>query len=318
MVDSPTDPILSLDGVRKSYRTPFGLGRIEALRGVDLQVARGETVGFLGPNGAGKTTTIKVILGLMRADAGQVRVFGRPPSDRSARHSVGFLPEQPYFYDYLTPREILDLVAALFALPRPVARKRVAELIDRLDLGSVRDTPLRKLSKGWVQRVGLAQALVGNPELVVMDEPMSGLDPFGRREVRELFVSLKRHGTAVLFSSHILSDAELLCDRVAVIAGGRVHFDGPLARFASEAPISIDLVIEGVDGAALAQVAGEPFEPGEREGKWCVRVARQEQADRLVARTVERGGRVLSITPNRMGLEEIFSQAVRNSRAGTP
>ncbi|MFN7954542.1 MAG: ABC transporter ATP-binding protein [bacterium] len=318
MLERAEDPVLSLEGVRKSYRTPFGLGRIEALRGLSLRVARGETVGFLGPNGAGKTTTLKVILGLIRADAGTVQVFGRPPSDRQARHAVGFLPEQPYFYDYLTPREILELAAALFALPRMVARQRVAELIDRLDLGSVRDTPLRKLSKGWVQRVGLAQALVGSPDLVVLDEPMSGLDPLGRREVRELITSLKGQGTAVLFSSHILTDAELLCDRVAVIAAGQIRFDGPLSRFASDTPASIDLVIEGVARDVLASSGGEPLDVRERDGKWCLRVARQEQVDRLVACTVERGGRVLAVTPNRVGIEEIFSQAVRSSETGTP
>lgn len=307
------EAVLTLEGVRKSYRTPFGLGRVEALRGVSLRVARGETVGFLGPNGAGKTTTLKVILGLMRPDGGTIRLLGRPPSDPRARHGVGFLPEQPYFYDYLTPAEILELAAALFALAPGVAHRRVDAAIERLGLGRVRDTPLRKLSKGWVQRVGLAQALVGEPEFVILDEPMSGLDPVGRRDVRELISSLKQQGTSVLFSSHILSDAELLCDRVAVIVEGQIRYDGQLSKLGSSKPSSIEVVVEGADPDSLRASAAEPAEVDARDGRCWIRVGRQEAADRIIAGVLAKGGRVLSVSPNGIGLEEIFSQAVRSN-----
>lgn len=315
MAEDPTT-VLALDGVRKSYRTPFGLGRVEVLRGVSLKVARGETVGFLGPNGAGKTTTLKVILGLMRPDGGTVELLGRPPSDPRSRHAVGFLPEQPYFYDYLTPREILELATALFDLPSAVAGRRVDEAIDRLALGRVRNTPLRKLSKGWVQRVGLAQALVGDPELVVLDEPMSGLDPVGRRDVRELIRSLKQQGRSVLFSSHILSDAELLCDRVAVIVDGRIRYDGQLSQLGSGRPSSIELVVEGVAPEVLTAAAGATLEIAVRDGHCWLRVGNQGLVDRLIGAVLTNHGRVLSVTPNGIGLEEIFSQAIRSSDGG--
>ncbi len=312
------EPVLLLDDVRKSYRTPFGLGRIEVLRGVNLVVGRGETVGFLGPNGAGKTTTLKIIMGLARPDGGTVRVLGRPPSDRNARHGVGFLPEQPYFYDYLTPREILELAAALFALPSAVARKRVADGLELLGLSRVRDTPLRKLSKGWLQRVGLAQALIGAPELVVLDEPMSGLDPVGRREVRELIASLKNQGTSVLLSSHILSDAELLCDRVAVVVGGQIRYQGPLARFGAGEAAFVDLVIDGLDSQRAVPPGLEPLSVEMRAGLCCVRVKSQSEADSLLRHCLEQAGRVVSVTPNRVGLEEIFAQALQGGSAGAP
>lgn len=316
MADAHTT-LLALEGVWKSYRTPFGLGRVEVLRGVTLNVARGETVGFLGPNGAGKTTTLKVILGLMRPDAGTVHLLGRPPTDPRARYAVGFLPEQPYFYDYLTPREILELATSLFDLPFAVARRRVEEAIDLLGLGRVRNTPLRKLSKGWVQRVGLAQALVGEPELVVLDEPMSGLDPIGRREVRELIRSLKQQGRSVLFSSHILSDAELLCDRVAVIVDGRIRYDGQLSQLGTGKPSSIELVVEGISPEALRATAGDTHEIAVRDGRCWLRVGDQELADRLIGTVLTNRGRVLSVTPNGIGLEEIFSQAIRSHDGGT-
>ncbi|MBK7972045.1 MAG: ABC transporter ATP-binding protein [Deltaproteobacteria bacterium] len=228
----------------------------------------------------------------------------------------GLSPEQPYFYDYLTPREILELAAALFDLAPGAAHRQVADAIERLGLGHVRDTPLRKLSKGWVQRVGLAQALVGEPELVILDEPMSGLDPVGRREVRGLISSLKHRGTSVLFSSHILSDAELLCDRVAVIVEGRIRYEGQLSKLGSSRPSSIELVVEAPDPELIRVSAGEPVELDLRDGKVWVRVGRQEAVDRVIAGVLAHRGRVLSVTPNGIGLEEIFSQAVRSKEGG--
>ena len=218
MNDAPL--ALEIRDLKKSFRSDSMLSRIEVLRGVDLSVRRGEVMGFLGPNGAGKTTTLKIVMGLIRASSGTARIFGSPVSEPATRARVGFLPEHPYFYDYLTVEEILRLAADLHGLARDLRRERVERVIRRVGLDARRKYGLRKLSKGWLQRVGMAQALINDPDLLVLDEPMSGLDPIGRREIRELIRALADEGKTVCLSSHILSDAELLCDRVAILVDG--------------------------------------------------------------------------------------------------
>lgn len=217
--------------LRKSYRTGFWLTqKVASLKGCTLKVFAGETFGLLGPNGAGKTTLLKTLLGIVRPSGGRALVLGKPIGDRSAKQRIGYLPENPYFYDYLTGWEILQFTAGLFGIPRSVQRKRIPELFDLVGLAqkSAKRKQLRQYSKGMLQRVGMAQALINDPDLVFLDEPMSGLDPLGRYQIREIILSLKQQGKTIFFNSHILADAELICDRVAILGAGEILSIGSL------------------------------------------------------------------------------------------
>ncbi|HEU5194731.1 MAG TPA: ABC transporter ATP-binding protein, partial [Methylomirabilota bacterium] len=221
---------IEISDLTKDYPTGFlHLKRVRALDGLSLTVEPGEVFGFLGGNGAGKTTAIKVLMRLMTPTAGSARILGRDVADVAVHARVGYLPEQPYFYDYLTARELVEYCAELFGYGPAARRARAADLLRRVHLDEAAwDRQLRKFSKGMLQRVGLAQALVNDPELVVLDEPMSGLDPIGRRQVRDLIAGLRQSGTTVFFSSHIIADIEVLCDRVAVLRSGRLAHVGRL------------------------------------------------------------------------------------------
>ena len=310
-----TGPALDIQGLTKAFQAGFIPRRVEVLKGLDLRVERGEIFGFLGPNGAGKTTTIKIAMGLIRPGGGTVEVLGVPAARPEARRSVGFLPEQPYFYDYLTVDELFRFTAHLFGLPRSETRTRIEECIERLDLGRVRSRPLRKLSKGWMQRVGLGQALVNDPDLLVLDEPMSGLDPVGRRDFRQLLGELRDQGKTIFFSSHILSDAELLCDRVAVLAGGRTAYTGSLADYRDAGPASVELVLEGV-GTDLLEESDGALRAEERGGVLTLWLETAEAADRVLRRALERGGHVRSLSTRHPGLEEIFERVVEGDGEG--
>lgn len=219
------------EGIRKRYRTGFWLNQtIESLAGCSLEVYQGETFGLLGPNGAGKTTLLKILLGIVRPTAGRGGIFGYPLGDRRARYRVGYLPENPYFYDYLTAWEFLEFAAGLFEIPVSVRRQRIPETIDlvRLDRSTARQKPLKQYSKGMLQRLGMAQALIADPDVLFLDEPMSGLDPMGRYQMRETILALKERGKTIFFNSHILADVEKICDRVAILARGDLICSGSL------------------------------------------------------------------------------------------
>jgi ABC-2 type transport system ATP-binding protein len=239
------EPLIRIRGLRKAFKGHLGIGRTVALAGLDLDVARGEVFGLLGRNGAGKTTTLKLMLGLLRADAGEVRLFGSSPSDPAARARIGYLPENPYFYDYLTAEEFLDFYGRLQGLSAAQRRGRAEQTLRRVGLRGRERTALRKFSKGMIQRVGLAQAIQHEPELVILDEPMSGLDPIGRREVRDLILSLRGAGKTVFFSSHILQDAEMLCDHVAILEGGRLRSQGRLQDLVSGSVRWFEVAVRG-------------------------------------------------------------------------
>ncbi len=228
-VEHPQDPPRSIaveaDSLGKVYRTGFWLDRrVEPLKHCSLAVYQGETFGLLGPNGAGKTTLLKCLLGIVRPTRGRGSLLGKPLGDRAAKQRVGYLPENPYFYDYLTAWEFLQFVAGLFEIPASVARSRIPELFELvgLDRASARKKQMRRYSKGMLQRVGIAQALINDPEVVFLDEPMSGLDPLGRARVREIIEQLKARGKTVFFNSHVLADVEKICDRVALLDGGEL------------------------------------------------------------------------------------------------
>jgi ABC-2 type transport system ATP-binding protein len=222
------DLAISCRGLSKTYRLGFRARKVAALADLDLAVAPGSVYGFVGPNGAGKTTTIKVLVGLVRASAGQAALFGRDVADHRARLSVGYLPENPSFHDFMRPLDVLRYLGRLSGLGGADLERRAGALLERVGLAHARDLTVRKFSKGMVQRLGLAQALVHDPPLLVLDEPMSGLDPIGRKEVRDLILELGRAGKTIFFSTHILSDVETICDRVGMLLRGRLVREGPL------------------------------------------------------------------------------------------
>jgi ABC-2 type transport system ATP-binding protein len=306
MSDGTEAPPLEIADLSKSFRSGL-LGRRTrpALLGLNLRMVRGEILGYLGPNGSGKTTTLKILMGLVAADGGTARVLGKPLDDRSWRSRIGFLPEQPYFYDYLTPAEYLDYVGRVFGLPPAVRHERARSLIQRVGLGASLHVSMRRFSKGMLQRVGIAQALINDPEIVFLDEPMSGLDPIGRHMVRGVILDLKRQGRTVFFSTHILPDAEALCDRVALLRTGRLLKVGRLDEILGQEIPYFEVLLSGGSTADL-----DPLEPGvrirERLGeRWRLEV--EESALTPVLRAATAGGaRVLSVLPIRLSLEEFF------------
>ena len=302
--------VIELKALRKSFHGHLGIGRTVAVDGLDITVQPGEIFGLLGPNGAGKTTTLKLMLGLLRPDSGEALLFGRSPNDVAARARLGFLPENPYFYDYLTPVEFLDLYARLHGVPAAERERRIRAVIDRVGLAGREKTALRKFSKGMIQRLGLAQAIQHDPELVILDEPMSGLDPVGRREVRDLIMSLRASGRTVFFSSHILQDAEMVCDRVAIVFRGRLRAVGRLDDLVSRDARWIEVSVRG----------GVPDDvPGERtqapDGTTLVKVDGMPALARLLGRVTEAGSEVLSVWPRRETLEDLFLREIGKARA---
>src|SRR6185436_18213442 len=222
---------IALQELTKDYAVGFWRKRpYRALDRLTLDVEAGEVFGFLGPNGAGKTTTLKLLMQLVFPTSGRAELLGRPLGDLDAKRKIGFLPENPYFYDYLTAEELLTYIASLFGYRGSDRAARASRLLDLVSIGAERRMQLRKFSKGMLQRVGIAQALINDPELVILDEPMSGLDPLGRRDVRSLILGLRDAGVTVFFSSHVLSDAEALCTRVAILAKGRLVTQGRLSE----------------------------------------------------------------------------------------
>lgn len=303
---------LEVTSLSKSYPVGhlFARRARPVLVDLSLTVARGEVFGYLGPNGSGKTTTLKVLMGLLRPEGGSVRILGRPLADRSWRSQVGYLPEHPYLYDYLTAREYLDYVGRLFGLGASARRARAEELLKLVGLSRAGNLPMRRFSKGMTQRAGLAQALVNDPEMVFLDEPMSGLDPLGRRLVRDLIVDLKARGKTVFFSTPILPDAETLCDRVAVLRGGRLLQVGRLDEILRLDVSHMEVLVSGVDPARLISLGCPQRAVGER-----LRLEVGEGNLGAVIHAVESaGGRILAVQPVRQSLEDYIVKEV----AATP
>jgi ABC-2 type transport system ATP-binding protein len=298
---------LEIEGLCKSFPTHLSLKRTQVLFDVSLAVEPGEVFGLLGANGAGKTTTIKTVVGLLRPDRGSVRLFGLPIQDVRSRERLGYLPENPYFYDYLTGEEFLDFYARLYGIPAGQRRERVQSLLRRVGLDGRADRPLRKFSKGMVQRLGLAQALLNDPQLVVLDEPMSGLDPIGRREVRDIILDLRRNGKTVVFSSHILQDAELVCDRVAILAQGRLKACGRLEALVSGRPRFWEATVSGLAAGDLTVPHERVWQRG---AEVLLRLRESAHVDALFEEVRRRGGRVVALAPQRETLEDVFLNEV--------
>ncbi len=294
---------LEIKGLKKTFRSNFLIKKYPVLKGIDLEVEKGEIYGFLGPNGAGKTTTIKCVMGLLAADAGEVLIDGQPGAAIEARRRVGFLPEQPYFYDYLTAREYMQFSASLFAIPADEAGGRIAALLHRVGLGDSGDLKLRKFSKGMTQRLGLAQALINDPELLILDEPFSGLDPVGRRDLRTLILSLREAGKTVFFSSHILQDMEMMVDRVGIILAGTIRRQGRLSAMIGRSTQYVEVACEAIGEKELAQIRPD-F--SRRDGFFLLTLPDDADVNLVVESIIHQGGRIVSVQPVKMTLEDIF------------
>jgi ABC-2 type transport system ATP-binding protein len=301
-------PAIQIEGLTKDY--PLGFWRQRMRRSLDnlsLEVEDGEVFGFLGPNGAGKTTTLKLLMSLIFPTAGTARVRGKPIDDIRMHREVGYLPEQPYFYDYLTGRELLDYYARLFGFGSAERRERVTRFLKRVGLADAADVQLRKFSKGMLQRVGIAQAIVHDPQVIFLDEPMSGLDPVGRREVRDIIHDLKREGRTVFFSTHILSDAEMLCDRVGVLVGGKLQGVGAPGEIVSMEVYAMEILFELREGCALPSSLDK--RATQLGGRYRAEVPEGELYQALEElRSFE--ARILSVTPLRPTLEDYFFKLV--------
>ena len=305
--------VIDVHDLKKTYRTPFARRRVEALRGVTFSVERGHIFGFVGPNGAGKTTTIRTLMGLIRPTGGTATLLGHPLGSRAARAKIGFLPESPYFYDYLDVVELCDLAGRLFGLA-PAARKtRADELIEKVGLSRARGQSLKKFSKGMLQRAGLAQALMNDPELVVLDEPMSGLDPIGRKEVRDLILELRDHGKTVFFSTHILSDVEAITDRVAIIARGQLQAHGTPAELVSRSITAVDVTVRLAADAPAAALEHDATRVRRVGDELSLTLAATADVDAWIARAHAAGAKIMQIAPRHETLEQLFVRQVEHA-----
>ena len=300
---------LHVRNLRKAYKD------VLAVDGLELEVRAGECFGLLGPNGAGKTSTLKLLFRLIFPTSGSARILGKQLDDISVRFRVAYLPENPAFYEHLTAQEFLNYVASLFGLSAVERRRRVGELIDQLGLFASRNVPLRRFSKGMIQRLGIAQALINDPDVLFLDEPMSGLDPLGRREVREVILRLKERQKTVFFSTHILADAETLCDRVAVLHHGRLQGCGELNSILCLGVSTTEFVLEGPSPEVmteLAAYASSVIRTGER-----VRFEIPEESNIQVALEIilRRKTKLISVNPVKRSLEDYFLQKVGASEA---
>jgi ABC-2 type transport system ATP-binding protein len=310
------EAVISITRLCKTYRSGFRLKQVQALTDATLEVGKGEIFGFLGPNGAGKTTLIKILMGLSEPTSGTVRVFGKPPRDAAVKARVGFLPEQPYFYDHLSAREFLVLSAKLTGVGDSDADGRVNGLLRLVNMERSADAQMRGYSRGMLQRIGIAQALAGDPDLVVLDEPMGGLDPIGRKEFRDIIVSLRARGKTVFFSTHILSDVEMICDRVGTVIAGRLVGVGRLDEILSGDVESIEVTVRGATGKfrkALERVALQSIESGDL---LLLTVPDEAGVDKIAAIAREADARVYAVVPRRKTLEDYFMAHVNKAGKG--
>ena len=297
-------PAIETFQLEKSYSVGFWRKRrVSGLKPLTLAVEPGEVFGYLGPNGAGKTTTLKLLMGLIFPTGGSARILGMEISDPGMKSQIGFLPEQPYFYDYLTASELLEYYAQLSGVPGNERSRRVQEMLARVGLATSARTQLRKFSKGMLQRVGIAQAILHDPKVVFLDEPMSGLDPLGRREVRDVIQSLKDEGKTVFFSTHILSDAESLCDRVAILHKGELRGVGAVDELTARTQNKIEILFLGVQAMTLLSALGAECHV---TGETVRAVIAESQQDAALDGLRREGARLISLTPVRATLEDYF------------
>ncbi len=300
----------------KSFRSEFLRKEKKALSDLTLSVESGSIFGFLGPNGAGKTTTLKLLTGLIRPSSGSASIFGKSIQDIRSREKMGFLPERPYFYEYLTGLEFLHFCGSLFGYSRLTSDKKIDALLDLLHLKGAEKTQMRQYSKGMLQRIGLAQALFNDPELVILDEPMSGLDPVGRKEVRDIILHLKDEGKTVFFSTHILSDAELICDQVAILIQGKLRNQGKLAHLLNPKVKSIDVCLKGISEEKVSKIKALASGVGFYDDHILISTDSALGLEKLLAWVAEEKGQVVSVTPRKETLEDIFLEEFETGACG--
>jgi ABC-2 type transport system ATP-binding protein len=299
------DSILKVDGLQKTFRLGFFRKRVDAVRSVSFEVKKGETFGLLGPNGAGKTTSIKAILRLIMPDAGQISLFGAALSI-DARRRIGYLPENPYVYQYLRAHEFLDLCGRLMGMPRAQRRKRSDEMIELVGLGHAIDRPIGRFSKGMMQRMGLAQALLHDPELLILDEPMSGLDPIGRKQVRDIILAERHAGKTLIFTSHVLSDVEMLCDRIAIVNKGEVVARGTLDELLRREVRRVRVQLVNVSAELKASLSTRGHGLREHDGTLHVTIEGDQGVNPLVSEAIAKGATLIEVEPERETLEDLF------------
>jgi ABC-2 type transport system ATP-binding protein len=310
------ETIIQVRGLVKDFRPGFGLRKKRVLHGIDFEVKRGELFGFIGPNGAGKTTTMKILMGLIRASAGGAHILGHDVRETAFRAHIGFAPESPYFYDFLTGAEILDFYARLCAVPRARRKQRVQEVLALVGLAHAADARLRTYSKGMLQRIGIAQAIVHDPSVVFLDEPMSGLDPVGRKEIRDLVGRLNADGKTIFMNTHILSDVETICDRVAIIVQGRIAYQGDLGGALPVGERKFDVTFSGLS-PELAEEAESRFEAGlSGRGDRITLCVADKHLSELVQGALAHGAAIEEIVPVGVGLEALFLDAVSGKLRG--
>lgn len=310
------DAIVKVEAIVKDFRPGLGIRAKRVLHGISFEVREGEIFGFVGPNGAGKTTTLKILMGLVRPTSGKASVLGCPVRESAFRRHVGFLPENPYFYDFLTAREILDFYAKLSGVRGAARKTRVSSLLEWVGLEGAADERLRGFSKGMLQRVGIAQALVHDPKVIFLDEPMSGLDPIGRVAIRDLILGLRAEGKTVFMNTHILSDVETTCDRVAIIAAGRIRYEGRTRAFLDGAERLSDVVLARLDAVCTARLEQRYEALVTGIGDRAELRVREKDVSAVLAEALRAGAEVISVTPYRVSLEETFLAAVASSGTG--
>ena len=297
--------VVKTEKLTKYYRTGFALKKVKALENLDLEVEEREIFGFLGPNGAGKTTTLKILTGLIYPSSGNAWILGREIGDISVKKNIGFLPEGPYFYDYLTGKEFLNFYGELFGIEKKKIRRRVDELLETMGLKDASGLQLRRYSKGMLQRIGIAQSLINDPKLVILDEPMSGLDPIGRKEVRDLILRLRDMGKTVFFSTHILSDVEMICDRVGVLVEGKLVASGYIDNLLKEETSSVEICASGLNIKALERINSVEKKIITRGDKNYISVRSESERDEVLKIIFEEKGKIISIVPQKKSLEAL-------------
>lgn len=311
--------VISTRNLSKIYRT--GFWKTKTFCGLDrlnLEVRENEIFGYLGPNGAGKSTTLKLLMSLIYPSTGDAEVLGKSVYDISTRSQIGFLPEHPYFYEYLTAEEFLGFMARIFGYSSSIVRDKVEYFLKLVDVFHARKIQLRKFSKGMIQRVGIAQALLNDPKVIFLDEPMSGLDPIGRREVRDLILRLKKEGRTVFFSTHILNDVETLCDRVAILNRGQLVGTGSFSQLVSQEVKHLELVISGIGLTAVRQMAGPQVPVHESGATLRLELDHHAPMAALVERVEKAGGKIISLNPVRQTMEDYFLKLVSESPSVGP
>lgn len=319
-------PVIEIEGLSKIYvQDIIGMehGRLKirlrdrkrvALKPLTLSVEEGEIFGLLGPNGAGKTTCIKILMGLHFATSGTARIMGKPLGDQSVKTKIGFLPENPFFYDYLKGEEFLDYYGQLYGMDKTSRRRRIPELLEQVGLGHAGDLPLRGYSKGMLQRVGLAQSLLNDPKIVFLDEPQSGLDPFGRKEVRDLILSLRDQGKTVFFSSHILQDAEVICDRVGILHLGDLISLGPLTEMLSAKVKEYEVTFTDAEPDLVEHCRKNTHRLVERPNEFLAVFQTRESARELIQELMNGRGNMVSYVARKETLEEYFIREIEGMR----